>query len=119
METTNYTDDIGCYIDSSAGQYGGSLLMELADDFLGRTDFVARWPKDDDGSMLGTYGRSGSPWAGLNGDDDIELMVSLMDEAEAALNELVAEDRMWYWADGDFGCWPDFGDEYTEAGWNG
>lgn len=92
--------DPGCYVGGHSGQYGGAEMVEIADDALGTT-FLAEWPRNEDGSVMGTYGSTGSPWAGLNGDDDVETMVDIMDRAESALNE-ATEGGYWTWEDGEF-----------------
>lgn len=90
----------GCWIDGHRGQYGARRVVEIADDLLG-TDFGADWPVDDDGSELGSCGATGSPWAGVMGDDTAEDIVDRSDRAESALNAATSS-GYWEWCDGEF-----------------
>lgn len=96
----------GCWIDGSHGQYAGYVLAEITDARCG-TNFCKQWPRDEDGNAIGTYGRTGSPWAGIShGDYEIEIMVEIMDECELLLNETAPEGFYFGWSDGDFGLYP-------------
>lgn len=88
----------GCWISGHEGQYAGAELARLADELCG-THIAQQWPLDE-GRMLGTYGRTGSPWAGM-GDPEVDLMVELMNAAEEELNRLT-EGGYWIWEDGEF-----------------
>ena len=93
----------GCYVDSHEGQYMGHQIVAICDDLCGTT-LSLEWPLDEDGSPMGTYGPDGDVWAGLNGDDYVELMVSLMDRTEYILNDTYATaTHSFGWNDGDFG----------------
>lgn len=98
-ETTTITIDLepGCIIDGACGQYIGPRMAELTDSLLG-TDYVADWPRDEeDDSLLGLYGTTGSPWYSDTADD----MIAVMDEMEERLNAALPEDRFVEWVDGD------------------
>lgn len=96
-ETTTITLEPGCYIDGACGQYIAPRMAELTDSLLG-TSYVADWPRDEeDDSLLGLYGTTGSPWHS----DTADEMIELMDEMEERLNAALPDDRFVEWVDGD------------------
>lgn len=92
--------DAGCWVDGHLGQYAAREVVRIADEILG-TDIGGRWPTDEEGADLGTYGALGTPWADFMGDDTVGAMVDLTDEAEATLNA-ATDGGVWYWEDGEF-----------------
>lgn len=94
---TSITLEPGCYIDGACGQYIAPRMAELTDSLLG-TDYVGDWERDEeDGSLLGLYGTTGSPWTS----DTVDWMVTEMDQMEEQLNAALPEDRFVEWVDGD------------------
>lgn len=95
--TSDHAVEPGCYVDGHNGQFALGQMVVLADSFLG-TNFAHDYPRDEDGSLSGTYGAEG-PWD--IGNDHTELCVEVGDRAEAALNAATVG-GYWTWEDGEF-----------------
>lgn len=104
---SDHAVESGCYVDGHNGQFALGQMVVLADSFLG-TNFAHDYPRDEDGSLSGTYGAEG-PWD--IGNDHTELCVEIGDRAEAALND-VTVGGYWTWEDGEFFLIADGEDSY-------
>ena len=96
-ETITIDLEPGCIIDGRAGQFVVVKMAELCDELLG-TNYLADWPRhEEDGSLLGLYGTTGSPWYS----DTVDWMATDMDRMEQQLNDALPDDRYVEWVDGE------------------
>lgn len=92
-KTNGHTVETGCYAEGHRGWHAHAHVIELAEGF--------GFPLDDEAREL-VHAYDTNDHADDDHNTRLEVVLDIMDEAEAWLNDHTTAGYVWHWRDGEF-----------------